>query len=264
MHVFADQRDAKAAHANEDNPNYLGTRYFFGHGVCGGAEGHCDPVPRDIYDLRPKHHYEPVRIRLNVTKRLKRLIAPGAGATSSNPSGNAPITLVVVDRKGNGSRTAACISRGSRSSFADMRIKSGETVATFSFDRIEPDFRRAEVRFEGLTPPVPSFAVRVFVDEPHANAHTPTDGNPHYLGTQHFFGLGVADQPPDPGDAFRLGRASQSAPTQVPLNVTAGLRAYVAQTTPHDAPITLVAVDRDGNEIAEPDLDLEGVSLVTT
>lgn len=144
------------------------------------------------------------------------------------------------------------------------RIKSGATVATFSFDRIEPGFRRAEARFEGLQPPLQTYSVRVFADEPNANASTPTNGNPHYLGTQHFYGLGVADMPPDPSDPYRFGRASQSARTQVPLNVTNGLRDYLAQATPHAAPITVVAVDRNGNEIPEPDLDLEGFSIVTT
>jgi tyrosinase len=143
------------------------------------------------------------------------------------------------------------------------RVKSGATVATFSLDQLEPGFRRAEARFEGLRPPVATYSVRVFADEPNANASTPTDGNPHYLGTQHFYGLGVADVPPDPSDPYRLGRASQSARTRVPLNVTKGMRAYLAQAKPQPVPITLVAVDRDGKEIPEPDLDLEGFSIVT-
>jgi len=144
-----------------------------------------------------------------------------------------------------------------------VRIRSGETVATLPFDRIEPDFRRAEVRFEGLKPPVQTFAVRVFVDERRPNASTPTSGNPHYLGEQYFYGLGVPDVEPDPGDPYRLGRTSQSARTQVRLNVTEGLRNYLAQTTPNGAPIALVAVDRHGNEIEEPDLDVEGITMTT-
>ena len=143
------------------------------------------------------------------------------------------------------------------------RIKSGATVATFPIDRIEPGFQRAEARFEGLRPPLQTYSVRVFAGEPDASASTPTEGNPHYLGTQHFYGLGVADVPPDPDDPYALGRASQSARTQVPLNVTRGLRDYLAQASSPTVPITVVAVDRDGNEIPEPDLDLEGFSIVT-
>jgi hypothetical protein len=64
-------------------------------------------------------------------------------------------------------------------------------------------------------------------------------------------------------DPFRPDDTSQSAPTEVPLNVTEGLRRFIAETKADAVPITLVAVDRNGNEIADPDLKLEGVSLVT-
>jgi hypothetical protein len=138
-----------------------------------------------------------------------------------------------------------------------MRLKSGETVARIPLDRIGTDFTRAELRFEGLRPPVPSFEARVFLDEPHPDARTPTDGNPHYLGKQFFYGVGVPD-------ADVAGAETQSSRREIQLNVTQRFRAYLAQTTPHEAPLSFVVVDHDGNEIAEPDLDLEGVSLVTS
>jgi hypothetical protein len=145
-----------------------------------------------------------------------------------------------------------------------MRVKSGDTVARIPLDQIDRDFGRAEVRFEGLRPPVPTYDARVFIDEPQANAHTPTAENPHYLGTQYFYGLGVADESPEPAGLYCLDGPTQSSRRQIPLNVTQRLRAYLRQTTPHVAPLSLVAVDAHGNEIAEPDLDLEGVSLVTS
>lgn len=100
VRVFADQPGADANTPTDENPNYLGTRYFFGHGECGGTEGHCDPIPRDIFDLRPRHHYAPVHVRLNVTRRLKDFIH-GKGPTANNPAGDATISLVIVDPKGN-------------------------------------------------------------------------------------------------------------------------------------------------------------------
>jgi hypothetical protein len=146
-----------------------------------------------------------------------------------------------------------------------MRVKSGETVATVPLDDIGPDFERAELRFEGLRPPLASYEARVFIDEPYPDVRTPTDANPHYLGTQYFYGLGVADTTPEGGaDVYDLAGPTQSSRRQIKLNVTQRWRAYLAQTTPHAAPLSVVAVDRDGNEIAEPDLDFEGVSLVTS
>jgi tyrosinase len=99
VRVFADQDDATAQTPTEGNPHFLGTRFFFGHGECGGADGHCDPVPRDIFDLRPQHHYAPRQIHVNVTKRLKKLIA--AGRAGSEGKKDATITLVAVDTHGN-------------------------------------------------------------------------------------------------------------------------------------------------------------------
>jgi hypothetical protein len=146
-----------------------------------------------------------------------------------------------------------------------MRLRSGETVARIALDRIGSDFSRAELRFEGLRPPVPSFEARVFLDEAHPDARTPTDGNPHFLGKQFFYGVGVPDTASSVSGPFDIaGGETQSSRRAIQLNVTQRFRAYLAQTTPHDAPLSVVTVDHDGKEIAEPDLDLEGVSLVTT
>jgi tyrosinase len=98
IHVFADVNAPDANTATDDNPNYLGTRYFFGHGECGGAPGHCEVVPRDIYDLRPAHHYAPVTVRLDITRRLKAFIATRKAPVKG--SGNEAITLVVIGRDG--------------------------------------------------------------------------------------------------------------------------------------------------------------------
>lgn len=144
-----------------------------------------------------------------------------------------------------------------------MRVKSGDIVARLPLDRIGTDFRRAELRFAGLRPPIPSYEARMFVDEPQANAQTPTEGNPHYLGSQYFYGLGVADGPAESQNAYGLETATQSSRREIPLNVTRRLRSYLQGATPHVAPLSIVAVDHDGNEIAEPDLDLEEISLVT-
>jgi|HubBroStandDraft_4_1064222.scaffolds.fasta_scaffold02674_2 hypothetical protein len=142
-----------------------------------------------------------------------------------------------------------------------MLIKSGSPVANIARDAIPPDFSRAEVRLEGLKPPVDSFELRFFAGLPKANAETPTSENPHYLASQFFYGLGVADDQPPSTILYDVGRASQSAPTQVRVNITSGLRKYLQSNPGPDFLLTVVAVDRNGNEIADPDLDLDGVSI---
>jgi hypothetical protein len=133
------------------------------------------------------------------------------------------------------------------------RFRSGDVVATVPLERIEPDFARAELRLEGYRAPSRSFELRFFADEPQANARTPTRGNPRYLGSQYVYGAGAYGAGPEEDDR-----------TPLRLNITDGLRAYLAQTTPHEAPVTAVSVDRHGDEIADPGLDFEGVSVVTT
>jgi hypothetical protein len=137
-------------------------------------------------------------------------------------------------------------------------LRSGATVTSLPLDEIDPGFERAEVRFDGLLPPDGSFELRVFAGEPHADASTPTEGNPHYLGSQYFYGVGAPDQPGEE----RTGQ--QFAPTQIRLNVTDGVRALLREIRHGEVPLTLVAVDRDGAEIPEPGLRFEGLSVVTS
>lgn len=117
-------------------------------------------------------------------------------------------------------------------------------------------FSRAELRFEGLLPPDQSFEIRVFLNEPGASSKTPTEGNPHYVGSQYFYGVGSTSTV---GDATE--RAQQRVPTQIPLNITAGLQAFLAQTCAKEGVVTLVAVDPAGREIQEPELRFEKLSL---
>jgi len=141
-------------------------------------------------------------------------------------------------------------------------LRSGAPAATFALDRVGSDFERADVRFDGLTPPADSFEVRIFLDEPNADARTPTDRNVHYLGSQYFYGTGSSRAPA--GSREAAAREKQLAPTDIRLNVTERLRAFLAAAKSTTAPVTLVAVDNDGNEIREPGLRFEGLSIVTS
>jgi tyrosinase len=150
-------------------------------------------------------------------------------------------------------------------------LASGTTISHFALHTLEKDFTRAEVRFEGLTPPDDSFEVRVFVNEPKATAKTATDGNKNYLGSQHFFGHGgcfgaPGHCEPAPRDIFDLRPKHHYDPIYVRLNVTKPLRALVnsKEAGTKDAPVTLVVVDRDGKEIKDSGLHFEGFSLVLT
>jgi len=132
-----------------------------------------------------------------------------------------------------------------------VRVTSGQTLAAVRLAEIPADFARAELRLEGLEPPVESFEARFFADEPEAGAQTPTFGNPHFLASQFFYGLGGANQAP----------ASQLAPTEIRINITDGLRRFLATGPRAEFSVSVVAIDRQGNLIAEPDLNLESVTV---
>jgi tyrosinase len=61
-----------------DHPSYAGRMVLFGHGVCHGAPGHCNPnlAKRDAYDLRPKHslRFEHTRYCLDMTRGLRKYL----------------------------------------------------------------------------------------------------------------------------------------------------------------------------------------------
>jgi tyrosinase len=146
-------------------------------------------------------------------------------------------------------------------------LESGAIVTALSLHQVDPEFNRAEVRFEGLTPPEKTFELRVFVNEPKANAGTPTYENPHYLGSQHFFGHGGCFGAPghcEPldRDIFDLRPPHHYAPVNVRLNVSKRLRPLLRQKNLRDVPITLVAVDAKGGEIPYPGLTFEGLVIV--
>jgi tyrosinase len=146
-------------------------------------------------------------------------------------------------------------------------LVSGATITTFSLQHVIPDFDRAEVRFEGLTPPKDSLEVRIFANEPRANAKTPTDENEHFLGSHAFFGHG--DCVGAPGhcdvidrDIFDLRGKHHYAPVQVRVNVTRRLRRLIEREQVDSIPITLVVVDRRGKELVDSGLHFEGFMIV--
>lgn len=142
-----------------------------------------------------------------------------------------------------------------------MLVKSGCIIAIVRLDAIDGDFARAELRLEGLRPPITSFEARFFAGEPDASAQTPIDGNPHYLASQFFYGLGVPDNELFPQGSQRIEGSNQSVRTQIRINITSALRAYL-QNGPREAfPLTVVTVDREGKEIPKPELDLDGISI---
>jgi tyrosinase len=89
--------------------------------------------------------------------------------------------------------------------------KFNAPVASFSLSQVKPLIRRVELRFHKVKHPKASFEIRVFLNQPDADAATPIEDNPHYAGSVFVFGHGECGgdaghcEPPDtPRGVFDL------------------------------------------------------------
>lgn len=95
IRIFLNQTDAGPTTPTTGNPHYGGSLFLFGHGECGGGEGHCD-VPsleqQDLFDPRPPHHLTPMHLTLDIAEALAVLLEENAKIMQ--------ITLVALDFAG--------------------------------------------------------------------------------------------------------------------------------------------------------------------
>lgn len=127
--------------------------------------------------------------------------------------------------------------------------------------------RRAEVRLHRVQYSTRAgFFIRVFLNQPDANASTPTEGNPHYVGMQTMFtglcigGPGHCDPPPaKPRRKFDHRPRSHKSPAGFRMDCTDAV-ARLRQQGDTEFQVTLVVLNIDGT-LATDALHLEGVSL---
>lgn len=75
VNVYLNAPQAGCSTKTKGNPNYAGRFATFGHGMCIGGPGHCDPKKRRLhkYDHRDPHHYEPYPVKVDITDCLKKI-----------------------------------------------------------------------------------------------------------------------------------------------------------------------------------------------
>jgi tyrosinase len=132
-------------------------------------------------------------------------------------------------------------------------------------DGVRAGFRTAEVRLHRVPQLPRSCFIRVFLNLPDADAHTPPEGN-HFAGYLAVFGHGACyggpghcDVPPAQGRPFDLRPRSHNTPRNHRIDVTRAARALLdAGAT--SLRVTLVTIGVDYEE--EPELlRLDGLSL---
>jgi len=140
-------------------------------------------------------------------------------------------------------------------------------IVGFALGAIEPEFEKAELEFQNLMHPRSSFEIRVFLNQPDANASTPTEGNDHYAGSLYLFGHGECPGEeghcaPDRGpiDQFDIRRPSHVRPFNAYVDVTEAIQ----RLGDSEVTVKLVAVDAKENPITNPGTDFDAITLITT
>jgi tyrosinase len=127
--------------------------------------------------------------------------------------------------------------------------------------------RRAEVRLHRVQYTTRAgFFIRIFLNQPDANAATPTQGNPHYVGMQSMFtGLCIggpghcATPPATPRRKFDRRPRSHKSPASFRIDCTDAV-ARLRQLGDTEFQVTVVVLNIDGSAAIDA-LHLEGVSL---
>lgn len=144
------------------------------------------------------------------------------------------------------------------------RFRSAESGAPPS---VLSRFTKAEVRLHKLVQPPMSFTIRVFLNQPDADATTPIQGNDNYAGYLSIFGHGDCiggpghcDDQPRGARAFDRRPPHHNKPYNARLDVTKTARRLITKGA-SDLTVHLVAMAPDEKRLAEL-LRLDAVSLI--
>lgn len=157
-------------------------------------------------------------------------------------------------------------------SLAALLVKSGcsPIVARFDLNQIEPNFETAELQFHDVRHTRDSFAVRVFLNQPNANASTPIEDNDRFSGSLYFYGQGeyidatgnkLSAREPIAREFDLSTGASNTSPFTLYLDITDSLRKVVQ--THSEVTVSMVSVDMSGNPIEESEFDFRSITLET-
>lgn len=141
-----------------------------------------------------------------------------------------------------------------------------QPIAKFNLELLEPNFQTAELHFNQVKHTKNSFELRVFLNQPDANANTALEGNNHFAGSLFFYGQGEYldqnNQPTTLTQELDLSPgASNTSQFPLYLDITPNLKELAAKNS--ELTVKLIAVDFQGNEICHPELDFESISLIT-
>ncbi|MEP7124587.1 MAG: tyrosinase family protein [Byssovorax sp.] len=146
--------------------------------------------------------------------------------------------------------------------------KFNTPLLDFSLKEVLADPPPVMLEFQEVTQPKKSFELRVFFNQPDADATTPTEGNPHFGGSLFFFGhgecaggAGHCDVPTEPRAEDDLRLPHHLTPMNLRLDVSESLH-QLAKTL-SAVTMSLVAVDNHGQPVPNPGTDFVSLNVVS-
>jgi hypothetical protein len=131
----------------------------------------------------------------------------------------------------------------------------------FDFDKLGPEFYRADLELQGVDHSGPSYEGRVFINNDTANDDTPTDANNRYVGSYYIFGHGGCYGDVGHCDMRRERTRFNLIPNQLkPENISMIITPIIKdlKNNTQEFKITIVPVLSDSNPMGR-DIDLENI-----
>lgn len=148
---------------------------------------------------------------------------------------------------------------------SNSAVKMLRTAKTGLNEKVLAVHQRATLKLHNVIPPVKSFGVRVFINQPDADEQTPTEGNPHFAGFFSFFGHGDCIggpghcAAPAPKGKFDHRPLGHNRPTNHRLDISEAVKRMAAAGA-KDIEVKLVTLTTDDMQLDDT-LRMEGVSI---
>ena len=147
--------------------------------------------------------------------------------------------------------------------FNDSRTQYSVADLADGFETVILEFHNVGHPLEGTR------EIRVFINQPDANAETVTEGNIHYAGSRILLGktmcfgeVGHCDIPAD-RQKFDVRVRPPMKPIKIYMNITQTMQIPdVVNAVKNRTHITLVVVDQDANLLPVNSVTMDGISLV--
>ena len=163
-----------------------------------------------------------------------------------------------------------CFERFDRNDVEAGIIALNASLTQYSVNDLADGFESVILEFHNVGHPLDGTKeIRVFINQPDANAETMTEGNVHYAGSRILLGKtmcfgedGHCDIPTE-RQKFDVRVRPPMKPIKIYMDITRTMQLQqVVNAVEHRTNITLVIVDQDANSLPTNSVTMDGISIV--